>query len=914
MGTHDEDTPRHLRPTIAEDGRRAADAPADDDAGATMPSRVGAYRVRELLAQGGMGVVYIAEQENPSRTVALKIIRPGQATPELLRRFENEAHVLGLLQHPGIAQIYEAGTADTGHGPQPFFAMELVRGKDLIEYADASDLDTRARLRLLARVCDAVAHAHQRGIIHRDLKPANILVTTEGQPKVLDFGVARATDADVKATVYTYAGQLIGTLPYMSPEQIAGDPDDVDTRCDIYALGVMLHELLTGTLPYEVAGKSFMDVARTIQDTQPASLSTVNRIYRGDIETIVGKALEKDKDRRYETAQALADDIRRYLAHEPIVARPPSTWYQAQKFTRRHRALVLSAGLGVLALVVGLAAATWGYMSAQRERFRAEAINDYLLEKVLQAPNPIHGGPNTKVIDVIDRAAEAVEKEFADQPLLRADLWSTLSATYRGLGQYETAEELGRKAYEIRLAALGEMHPDTIEALDRIGHAQIGQGRPDEAVEYLSLVVDQRSRVLGPMHPETLRTKSDLAEAYDHTGDHERGIAMQREVVETRRRIMGRDNIDTIRSTISLASMLNFYGELEEAQGLYNEALELSSEAGESAVTATIASLNGLSYLYRSLGDDAASADYAERSLDASIELYGANHPDVGVAMTNLANALNRLGRDEEAANLRRGVLAIFEESLGPEHEWTLTARHNLAGSIANLGDKEEAERMHLRNLEDRRRVLGERSMGVAETLGGLGIVYNNTDRYEEAVVALEEALEIYLALFDEDHPEVATTLSNLAHSYQNTGAYERAAEVSRKLIDVDTRTVGPTHPWVMADYRDLIMALIAAGDPAGAEQAARQRLERAEDLQQDDPNRAESSALLGHALAKQGRYAEAEGLLLQAHATLLEVDEDNTDRTEDTADYLTELYEAWGKPERAAAYRRTAASSGGDR
>jgi len=328
---------------------------------------LGHYKITRLLGEGGMGAVYEAEQEQPRRTVALKVIRPGLASPQLLRRFEQEAQALGRLQHVGIAQIYEAGTADTGRGLQPYFAMEFIRGTTLLDYATERKLHFRERLEIMAKVADAVHHAHQRGLIHRDLKPGNILVDEAGQPKILDFGVARATDSDSQATMQTDIGQLVGTLAYMSPEQVVADPLELDTRSDVYALGVILYELLAGRMPYEIS-KKLHETIQAIREQDAARLSSVNRNFRGDIETIVAKALEKDKTRRYGSAAELAADIGRYLKDEPIVARPPSATYQLQKFARRHTALVVGIAAVFVVLVAGVVTSTWQANVARRER------------------------------------------------------------------------------------------------------------------------------------------------------------------------------------------------------------------------------------------------------------------------------------------------------------------------------------------------------------------------------------------------------------------------------------------------------------------------------------------------------------------------------------------------------------------
>jgi serine/threonine protein kinase len=262
-----------------------------------LPETIGRYRVLRMVGEGGMGSVYEAEQDHPRRAVALKVIRPGLTSPELLRRFERESQALGRLQHPGIAQIYEAGTADTGFGPQPYFAMEFILGQTLKEHVTAHQLQTRQRLELVARICDAVQHAHERGLIHRDLKPGNILVDPTGQPKILDFGVARLTDGHAQATQQTDVGQLVGTLAYMSPEQVLGDPLELDTRSDVYALGVILYELLAGRLPYTTSNR-LHEAVQAIREEDPRRLSSISRNYRGDIETIVAKTLEKDKAHR----------------------------------------------------------------------------------------------------------------------------------------------------------------------------------------------------------------------------------------------------------------------------------------------------------------------------------------------------------------------------------------------------------------------------------------------------------------------------------------------------------------------------------------------------------------------------------------------------------------------------------------
>ncbi|MEW6743886.1 MAG: protein kinase [Planctomycetota bacterium] len=319
------------------------------------PKRIGQYEIRGVIALGGMGVVYRAEQKSPRRAVALKVIRPGFVSHAAIKRFQHEVSVLGRLQHPGIAQIYEGGTTETALGEQPFLAMELVEGHTLLSYAEEQCLTVPEKLRLFTLVVDAVRHAHERGIIHRDLKPANIIVDAAGSPKILDFGVAKSTGANVQVTsIHTGPGELIGTLAYMSPEQASGKSEAADTRSDVYSLGVILYEFLSGRLPHVLRDKTWLEAARIIQEENTTPLRSVHRIFRGDLDTIVATALEKEKERRYQSAESFGNDIRRFLNNEPIIARPPSKLYLLRKFTRRNRALVGGVVSTVLALIAGL--------------------------------------------------------------------------------------------------------------------------------------------------------------------------------------------------------------------------------------------------------------------------------------------------------------------------------------------------------------------------------------------------------------------------------------------------------------------------------------------------------------------------------------------------------------------------------
>lgn len=836
------------------------------------PNTIGRYRVLRQLGEGGMGAVYEAEQDQPCRAVALKVIKPGFATPELQRRFAVEAESLGRLQHPGIAQIYEAGTADSGLGPQPYFVMELIRGESLLKYAEFHHLDTRQRLEIMTKVCEAVHHAHQRGIIHRDLKPGNILVDRSGQPKVLDFGVARATDSDAQITRQTDVGQIVGTLAYMSPEQVLGDPLELDTRSDVYALGVVLFELLAGHLPYKIS-RHLHEAVQAIREEDPARLSSVNRKYRGDIETIVSKALEKDKARRYASAAGLAIDIQRYLRHEPIAARPPSTTYQLQKFARRHKTLVAGIAAVLLVLVGGIIAATWEARRAEIEATTAKAVNDFLQNDLLaqasagnQARPDIKPDPDLRVRTALDRAAARVKGKFEKQPLVEASIRQTVGKTYMDLGLYAQAQQQLERALYVRRRVLGEQHPDTLETMNEVASSYQYQGKYAQAETLFAKAFENYRHVLGEEHADTVISMNNLANLYTDEGKNLPAEPLFARVLEIERRRLGEKHPNTLTATSNLAALYTEEGKYAEAEPLFRKVMDG----------------------YRSH--------------------LGAEHPSTLIVTNNLAMLYLKQGKYSQAEPLFTKVVDIQQHVLGKEHPDTVTSMNNLAGLYTEEGKYTQAEPLFVEVVTMHQRVLGEQHPDTLHNMKNLAVLYRDQGRYMEAEPLIAKVLKVQQRVLGAEHPDTVISMNELARLYWDERKYAYAEALYIKVLELQRRVLGAEQPRRLSSMTDLAALYLEQGRYTQAEALLHQALNGFERATPNDWDRYRSQSLLGASLAAQGQYAEAERLLLSGYEGMLDreaimpfADRFNVKKA---LDRLIYLYQRWGKPDRVAEWQ----------
>jgi len=887
-----------LKPVHAE--TRTLRTPAKDSMIGEIVSEK--YKLLEELGSGGMGVVYKAEQIKPvKRSVALKIIKLGMDTKQVVARFETERQALAVMDHPNIAKVFDGGATETG---RPYFVMELVRGIPITEYCDKHKLTTKERLKLFTHICQAIQHAHQKGVIHRDLKPSNVLIVVQEDkpvPKIIDFGIAKATEHSLtERTLFTEQGQLIGTPEYMSPEQAEMSGLDVDTRTDIYSLGVMLYELLVGVLPFDqetLRSAGFGEIQRIIRETEPPKASTrlsslgdtqtsiaehrrtdpssLHRQLKGDLDWILLKALEKDRTRRYETANGLALDIQRYISSEPVLARPPSAGYRMAKFAKRHK-VGLGAGLLVVAaLVLGLALATTGLIRAKRaeaiaaterdranqEAVTAKQVSDFLME-LFKVSDPSEALGNTITArEILDKGAENIEKELKDQPEIQATLMSTMGEVYQSLGLYEQATPLLENALSIRMGLYGDEHLDVCSSMNNLANLLTDKADYEGAEQLLRKAIEIHQRLKGGQKEYAIILNS-LAGLLLEKRDLEAAEPLFREALEIQRKLLGEEDPDVADTLNNLAGVLNEKGNYPGAEALFREALELRRK------------------------------------------LLGDNHPDVATTLNNLGMVLYKKGEYEEAEPLFKESLAVRRKIFGNEHRKVATGLNNLALLYAMKDDYEAVEPLWREALAISRKVLGNKHPLVAISLCNLGWLQREKGEYEEAEALYREALKIFREVFGNEHPEVATTLADLAFLFGEKGDYSEAEALFRDALAMHRRLLGDNHPRLANNLHNLADLLCKKDNYQEAEILFHESLEiYQKTLPEGHLKTIKSMRELGNCLANLKRFEEAEKLLLESYR-LLESKSDKKDKDIIKAlNHIIELYKSWGKTDKAAEY-----------
>lgn len=761
------------------------------------PEAIGNYRIIRTLGQGGMGIVYEAQQHSPQRTVALKLLRPGLATQELIRRFEFEAEALGRLQHPNIAHIYEAGLVETPAGPRPFFAMEIVRGDPLNSWARKSGASVRQKLELFADICDAIQHAHTQGVVHRDIKPANILVTQDDKPKVLDFGVARTADAspDMLETLATEPGQLVGTMAYMSPEQVSGKTGQIDTRSDVYGLGVVLYELMSSKLPHNIEGLGLVDSADAITNKSAPKLSTYDTRLRGDIETIAAKALVKDKEHRYQTAAALADDVRRYLAGETISARPPSAVYQLSRFAKRNKLLVgVSAGFAV-AVVAAVVGTTVGLNRAvaqtnlaekrlsesQKQTQIAQAVMDFMNNDVFAAVVPSHQGHEVTVHEALLAASANLDNKFADQPETLAAISNNMGNIYYALGDYEQAAPLIMQAVDLFKETLGEQHELTRLAENDLGTFMRDAGQYEIATDVLENLLDRNTEDLGTQDPITLNALLSVIQLYYQTGQYEKMGSMLDRFERDRLGVLEDDHAYVLLGLQNRAMLAAEMGDLETAEINYRRAYEGRLKAEGSQANSTLVAEHNLATILEALGRYEEAEPLYRNVYDLSVKLSGPDNPDILVTAHNLAFLNWSMGKTDEAEPLFRDTLERCIKVFGDAHPGTFTCTRSLSNMLTELGRADEAVEVLTERYQTAQTAGVQDSPPYFEMTKSFAAALASLDRHDEAKPKFEEALGGFRAMLPAEHPRIGHTLAGFGQSQLKAG---HAKEAEPKLLE----------------------------------------------------------------------------------------------------------------------------------
>ncbi len=840
------------------------------------PTTIGRYRILGVLGEGGMGTVYEAETTNPQRRVALKVIRRDFVSADLARRFARESEVLGRLQHPGIAQVFEAGTADGPHGEQSYFAMELVRGQPLTEYANSRALGLRDRLELFARICDAVHYAHRQGVIHRDLKPANILVDADGQPKVLDFGVARLTSADHLESRQTSVGEMVGTLQYMSPEQVNADPEQVDARSDVYSLGVLLYELVSGRLPYSFERTLLHEAARVILVQDPAPLSSIDRKLRGDVEIIVIKSLEKEKVRRYASADALGSDVRRFLRDEPIVARPASPWYQLVKFSRRNRSLVVGVGavLAVIAvaLSVGLVtsrtearrlalaveaeqrartdaesartlaearraeadsalrvadsarafalteqqAAERSAERARREAGKALAVTTFLQEMLASADPAVALGRELTVRELLDSAAQGVNgPALRREPEARAALEATIGRTYLQLGLFAPAVGLLDSSFRRYRRTIGASRVTGDVAAD-LGKATRAAGEyagaEQQLVEAMALMRQHRE----PDDDFATATMAELADVYYRQSRNTEAEQLFREALRLSEQRHPRGSAIVATRLNQLGAFLTYTSRPRDGLPLLQRSVTMAEAVHGSTHPRTLESRVLLSDAQVNVPDAPAAEATLRGILPAARALYGPAHPTLANVLNRLGTAITIQGRLDEAEPLLRESLSMRIAVLGADHPDVQLARASLGRQLQTRGQFAAAESMLVAAYEGRRQVLGESSPATASSLNDLGMLASAREDWAQAESRFRTAIPVWRAAGIEDQALFVEAL--LGNILSRRGQLVAADSLLRAVISARVSLNGAQH-WTVGDAQEkLALVRLLQRDPLAAD------------------------------------------------------------------------------------------------
>jgi serine/threonine protein kinase/tetratricopeptide (TPR) repeat protein len=756
--------------------------------GASQPMIAGKYALLEVIGEGGMGSVWRAQQTEPvKRFVAVKLIKAGMDSKQVLARFEAERQALALMDHPNIAKVLDGGL----HENCPFFVMELVKGTPITEYCDAQKLHPRQRLALFVQVCQAIQHAHQKGIIHRDIKPSNVLVTLyDDKPvvKVIDFGLAKATSGTLTEQTLDTGFNIVGTPEYMSPEQATFNNLDIDTRSDVYALGVLLYELLTGSPPFygvELKKKGLLEILRVVREEDPPrpsiklnssdSLPSISAdramepnkltaLLRAELDWILLKALEKDRSRRYETANSFAADVQRYLAGEPVQAHPQGQLYRMKKFVRRNRVQVMAMGVVALTLIAGIIGTTWGLLEAKKQEILAR---------------------NAQQAEAQRANGEKIAKEQAEKNLALAKKGNEiLGSIFMGLEPRQIAESgrplqdvlrenLGKAVQELDGQALGDpLEMATMQMT--LGQSLAGLGESSRAIQLFQRAVATRQDRLGPEHPDTLDSMNSLAVSYLAAGKLDKAVALHEETLHKRKKTLGVDHPDTLASMNNLALGYRSVGKLHLAIPLLERSLESMKQQLGPDHPNTLNTMNNLANSYLDARNFDLGLPLLEQTFKSTKQQLGPDHPHTLISMNSLAAGYFSAGKLNLALPLFEKTLKLQQAKLGPDHPSTLNGMNNLAAVYSASGKRDLALPIYQETYKRTKAKFGPDHPSTLLSLSNLATCYHAVGQLDLALQLFEESFQLRKAKLGPDHPDTLASLINLAKAYQPTGNIEK--------------------------------------------------------------------------------------------------------------------------------------------
>ena len=834
--------------------RAATDEGASLDDREQPGDRIGPYIIIREIGHGGMGRVFLADRADGQfeQHVALKLVRSGQSSREILQRFLRERQILARLQHPNIAALLDGGVTPDG---RPYFAMEYVDGEPITSYSDARGLGIDARLDLFTAVCDAVQYAHQNLVVHRDLKPSNTLVTPGGQVKLLDFGIAKLLHEEESRPELTLTrfGSVPMTPEYAAPEQVRGEP--VTTATDVYALGTLLYELLIGQGPHRLTRLTAAEVERAIIEREierpsaaiargrggvsgdvPAATiakargtdpSRLRRQLRGDLDTIVMRALQKDPARRYSSAGAFAEDLRRYGSGRPIAARRDSIRYRAGKFIRRNAIGVAATALVLASLVAGLIGTAWQARVASREASKAREVSRFLASLFEVADPATANASKITARELLDRGASRIENDLAGQPDVQAEMMLLLGRIYRDLSLFDRAQPLLDRSLALRRQASGGDDEDVAAAMSELGRLSLEAGRPDEAERIQRETLALRRSLMGPGHSDVGNTMRDLALVLDFRGKYAEAETLQREALKLHQQNFGPEHADVARDLENLATILQHRGQIDPAIFIARQTLEMRQK------------------------------------------LLGSDHLDTATAMNNLAILLNQKWELAEAERLYRQVLDFDLRRLGEMHSNTATVSNNLAAVLRDRGNYDEAEKYFRSALDLDRRLFGPEHYYNATVLNNLAAVLTLKGNYDEAEQHFRESIAMLRRVYGDSHWQVGAVQAGLA-GVLSARDDATAEKVYRDALAHLERSLGASHLRLEPALIGLGRHLTAHGASAEAEGLLRRALtSRSARLGEKDPRTAEAQVRLGVCLATLGRPEEARPLLAAGYGRL---------------------------------------------